>query len=125
MSNETVPGRRYRVTAVVEGVADTHGNVIVPLTDQHDRVYWAASLGQLRVSAGATTVEEIKPTYIEGRLYRDADGDVVLRAAETDDSIRSNQPWIYLGSNGVSAGARWGANIPTEPLVELELKEKQ
>lgn len=119
MSNEMVPGRRYRVTKVWEGVADTADSI--ELADGWTTV-------STRISpTGLVTVEESKPTYTEGRLYRDADGDVVLRAEHTDYGTDEDgpQPWVFISGSGGDPGERWSAATAVEPLVELELKEKQ
>lgn len=117
MSNEMVPGRRYRVTKVWEGVAGSDSSIGL-IGGGFLRTYVDGSHAEV-------TVEEIKSTYVEGRLYRDADGDVVLRA----DSIEfADEPWVFVSSSGrgaEGAGERWRDDLPSRPLVELELKEKQ
>lgn len=68
-------GKRYRVTAVVEGVADGDGEFEV---DSGDAGFYKAS-GAVMLYGPATLIEEIKPEYMAGAFYRDDVGDTFQR----------------------------------------------
>lgn len=114
MTDEMVPGRRYRVTKVWEGKATAPNYLTLD--------NGVSLRSEMEDSSAVVTVEEIKPTYIEGRLYRDADGDVVLYSPAAEDH---GSPWISIAGPNSEPGESWFENTPVEPLVELELKEKQ
>lgn len=111
------PGKRYRVTAVIEGVADEDGEIrATPYNEA-----WSSATNYrtgpcVRVGAEATTVEEIEPTYLVGRFYRDADGDLVMRRSNRDE------PWLHIYADGTGEDT-WFETTPRRPLVALELKE--
>lgn len=121
------PGKRYRVTAVVEGVANDDGEIGMD-TDNHT---WRSSFnGAQRLTADATTIEEItppEPAYQPGEIYRDAEDDVVLYAPE-DDSDTYGGPWVVISANSNEAdaapGDRWFETTPVRPLTRLNLTEQ-
>ncbi len=114
MINKLEPGKRYRVTTVVEGVADKDGEF-----GSGDTGFYTG-VGVLTVYGPATSVEEIEPEYVTGHFYRDASGYVYLhRAPSTFYAGGWTRLCEYDGSTHVYPDSQ-----PKRPLVELELKEK-
>lgn len=117
MADKLEPGKRYRVTAVVEGVANRHGAI----EGDVNYVFYSDGYGATRIAGDATLIEEIAPTYHPGRVYRDADGDLFV--LEPGSNFSANE-WLAIGGYGFSIGEFYPLDDLNLPLTELELKEK-
>ncbi len=105
------PGKRYRVTTVVEGVADNANEIALPETG----AYWSNRVGQTLVYGPAVSIELVELEPVPGCIYRDADHELFLRLP--------NDRWLDLNAETNFAGHEWSDDYPTRPIVELELKE--
>lgn len=122
------PGKRYRVTAVFEGVANAQGTIDASAVSDSTHEAWSCHASRsgahpehVRVIGEAATVELIEPEYIPGHFYRDADGDVVLRLHLAHYGMH-DEPWLSVGGPNVDFD-KWWASTPRRPLVELKLTE--
>lgn len=106
-----VPGKRYRVTATIEGEASQSGNIYVGGVGSVHTAFGTTSV-VINSEAAGLSVEEIEPEPIPGRIYVDSEGDRYLR-----QGLNPERPWLYLGWDGLTG--RYAEDEPVRPLTLL------